>query len=283
LFTDKTKMYHHALLQNIPTPRHKELPQFEEQPFAPPFIIKPINSTSSRGFFKCESKLAEEQFASSKAFGDVLAQEFVEGVEITLEGICQNYKHTTVATSRKTHFRPGIASSLKYPADIPAPLLAKIVSDNNRFVDTSGYEFGITHAEYLVNIEQNKYWFVEIAGRGGGCGISSHIIKAVSGNNVFDVYTKMLLGETSTIKTEHNQCILQFFEFLPNNNKINLKEMREKIEKNPNILLFKFNFLDHQYLKPAITDQDRHALVISTNDEAIEEARKILNEGGLRC
>lgn len=281
LFTNKIKMYEHAFEQNIPTPKYKLLDKFEEKPFTRPFVIKPVNSTSSRGFFKCENFLNIEQFEASKMFGDVLAQEYVEGIEITLEGICQNYKHKTVATSSKTHFRPGIASRLKYPADIPQEILEKIIKDNDRFVETSGYEFGITHAEYLVN--KDKYWLVEIAGRGGGCGISSHIIKTVSGNDVFDIYTKMLLGKISQLREENNQCILQFFEFLPTNAKINLNKMKDEIQKIPNILLFKFNFLDHQYLKPATTDQDRHALVVSTTEDAIEKVKKIFNEGGLKC
>lgn len=283
LFTNKISMCRHAINQKIPTPEYKELKCYEANPFPAPFVIKPVGSTSSRGFFKCNEKLQIEEFEFARKFGNVMVQRFVEGIELTLEGICQNYKHKTVAVSSKEHFRPGIASRLKYPADIPADMLRQIIQDNDKFVEASGYEFGITHAEYIVDIAKNKYWFLEIAGRGGGCGISSHIIKAVSGNDTFDVYTKLLMGETSTLKEENNLCILQFFEFLPNDQKVNLASMSKQIERNSDVLLFKFNFLDHQYLKPATTDQDRHALIIATSEKAIDEAREIFKKGGLRC
>lgn len=286
LFTQKPAMYKHAIKHGINVPEFLELDHYSDSiPMKYPFIIKPADSTSSRGFFKCEENFTKDQFDECSKFGKVMVQKFVSGIEITLEGICQNYNHTTLATSSKQHFRPGIASSLRYPANIPSELLSNIIKANDVFVNKSGFKFGITHAEYIVDLESQNFWLIEIAGRGGGCGISSHIIKAVSGTDILDCHTRMMLGEAISIKQENNPCLLQFFEFIPEEKRPNLELITNEIKEMKNVLLFQFNFLEYQYLKPAKTDGDRHAIVICTEniDQTISDIKDIFAKQGLQC
>ena len=65
--------------------------------------------------------------------GYIIAEEFVEGDEYTAEGFASDYKHRTMAISKKKHFRLAIASSLEYPAQLSAEEKKKLVTFNDLF------------------------------------------------------------------------------------------------------------------------------------------------------
>jgi phosphoribosylaminoimidazole carboxylase (NCAIR synthetase) len=134
-------------------------------------IIKPVDAQSSRGIFKIDDsnlqhiQVLYDEAVSFSQQNYVIAEEFVIGKEITVEGICIENRHYTLATSSKNHFRTGIASELRYPAKINHTLMNKIYQFHNRFIEKTGLNFGITHSEYIVNNEETDFWLVEAACR----------------------------------------------------------------------------------------------------------------------
>jgi biotin carboxylase len=183
-------------------------------------IIKPVDAQSSRGIYKigANSKNLEKIFKESLSYSKenyIIAEQFVNGKEITIEGFCVNNKHITLAISDKKHFRTGIASELKYPSIIDEYLQKNLVAFHNSFVESTGLKFGITHSEYIVNEKDNDFWLVESACRGGGSLISSHIVPWVTGVNLYECYYDALFGKNVTIKPYEisKSAILYFFEF----------------------------------------------------------------------
>ena len=165
-----------------------------------PIIIKPVDATNSRGFRKIENyselKFLEESLRFSP-LQTIIGQQYVEGdVMITLDGVCSGNKHKTlVSASKSDYFKPGITRWLRYPCSLPDPLLKTIVIDNDYFIEKCNLNFGLTHAEYIVNTKTNKHWFIECAARGAGAGIANHITPWVSGINFYDILYQSIIGQ----------------------------------------------------------------------------------------
>lgn len=187
-----------------------------------PWIIKPVDSQSSRGVFRIDAENRAgwaEMLNEAKGYsknGNVIAEQFVTGTEFTVEGICIRGSHQILAISRKKHFRTGIASELRYSSGLEASLLRELQKFHNQFIEATGLQTAVTHSEYIINEETGEFWIIEMACRGGGSLIPSHIVPWVSGVDVYDVFYRSLMGENVRInQTENRQAILFFFEFPP--------------------------------------------------------------------
>lgn len=251
LFTNKYKTFQFAKSIGIPVPlttlKKEELSDF-------PLVVKPVDATNSRGFRKVDHKKdLEEAYQSSKKFsnsGQVIFQEYLFGkTQITLDGVCSGGFHKTLATSKKgEYFKPGLTSSVRYPSNISPRLLNQIISDNDKYVEMSGLNFGLTHGEYIVDEEKEEYHLVEIAARGAGAGITDKITPWVSGIDPYEIIYSSLKGEKVDVKSLiplNRPAILQFYHEneMKNFSILNLDE----IKKNKGVAAFYFDFRSEQF------------------------------------
>lgn len=227
LFTNKYASRHFARSLGIPVPEFSIIQNVDQARLFynklknDKFIIKPVDSQSSRGiaFIYKEEDIQEKIVNSALSFSSekyVIMEELLEGIEITAEGICIDTKHTTLVTSRKTHIKPGIAKSLTYPADIPDEIRDLIIYYNNLYVNSSSLDYGITHSEYFYNPTSKEVWLIEIACRGGGSLISSHIVPHTTGVHIYDLLIEYLANGVETPITANfplKSALLYFFEF----------------------------------------------------------------------
>ena len=149
-----------------------------------PFILKPVSLQSSLGLLKVE--INEEvnhtdyvQTLHKLGVSQIIKEEFVEGVEYTVEGYKhKNGFHEILCASRKEkRIGFGIANALNY-----TPIAKQIVEEisldlENLFED---YPFGPTHTE-VIRKDNGEFYLVESAIRGGGSGIPSDIIPSLTG------------------------------------------------------------------------------------------------------
>lgn len=229
-FANKYLSRLYAQSVGVPIPAYTAVKTVEEieafiNKVGAPLIIKPCDAQSSKGIHKIEAGATkaelEDYLADALQYSFVktaILEQFVEGVEVTVEGFCANGKHRVMAMSRKTHFKMGIASTLTYPANLSKKIEDAIIAVDNRYVEQSGMEFGPTHAEYIVNEETGEFWLVEIASRGGGTRISSDIVKWVSGFDVYEALVTCLEGREKEIDVKQVQPLrrsaeLHFFDF----------------------------------------------------------------------
>ncbi len=176
-----------------------------------PIIIKPVDATMSRGFCKiCSaSEITKEILETSIKFsksGKVIVQKYIPGNMVTLEGVCSNGKHKTLATSIKIdneYFKPGITSSVIYPARISDFFLEKIIEANDKYVEMSGMQFGLTHSEFIISegCFLEDFHLIEIGARGGGAGIADKIVPWVSGVDTYEIFYNSLNGVKKDIKS----------------------------------------------------------------------------------
>ena len=235
-----------------------------------PVILKPVDLQSSRGIFKIDAHNQDncieffEQCMAVSSKGYILVEQFVAGTELTFEGICSGGIHKTVAISEKRHFRTGIASDLIYPAQLPEDIRLEMIQANDRYVESSGLLFGITHAEYMYDAQSGKFYLIEIACRGGGTLISSHIVPWVSQINVYQILLDSLRGkhtDLSNIVVGSRSAILHFFEF-PNGRVTRIQGLDE-IRALHGVAQIKLDFEEGSVISSATDDRSRQGFCIT--------------------
>lgn len=283
-FVNKVLMREHATACGIPCPRFARVNHLHElQAFVKdvglPVIIKPADAQSSRGVNKIDKENVdqlESLFVQSLKFsscGYVIAEQFIDGREVTVEGFAAGFRHRTLAVSLKRHFRTGIASELRYPAALPEGVLASLERYADLFVERSGLRFGITHAEFMVQPESGNVFLVEIACRGGGTLISSDIVPWVSGVNVYENLYECLFGrepDVKALRVSRRPAILKFFEFKPG--VVKAISGIEALRANPAVVRAEMLFKPRDTLKPAEDDRSRQGFFIAkaTTDEELD-------------
>jgi len=281
--TNKLEMFRFGRSLGIPMPESAEAASTEEvKAFGLahgfPIIIKPADSTMSRGFRKIETlvEINDDIFKSTKKFsktGRVVTQTFISGEMVTLEGVCSGGKHRTIAVSKKDgFFGPGINTGVQYP--YWSPLVEKIVATNDLYVENTGMKFGLTHSEFIF--ENDKFCLIEIGGRGGGAGITDKIVPWVSGINIYEILYQSLMGKVIDVK---NIQVLQrpaLLRYYTKEQVTNYTEDKNDIIKNlKGVADFNYNFAGKQY----VTDKNdiRHTMAIYLR-ETSEEINELENQ-----
>ena len=280
-FSDKYTMFRYGSSIGMPVPWSTLDPEEAINRDCFPLVVKPVDATNSRGFrvvHKAYDLLdcceMARKFSKSK---QVIIQEYLGGeVQITLDGICSGGLHKTIATSRKgAYFCPGISSSVKYPSNVEPALLDRIISDNDRYVELAGLEFGLTHAEYIIS--GSNYHLVEIAARGAGVSISNEIVPWVSGINSHDVLYASLQGEKVDVKSMvplKRPAILQYYH--ENQMSDFSKDNLDKIRSLQGVAVFHFDFRGLQFASD--DTNPRHSMGIyraETEDELDAVVRQV--------
>jgi biotin carboxylase len=241
-------------------------------------VIKPTDNQGSRGVFKINNiNELERKFSESIGYsreGIALVEEFIVGMEVTVEGFVAGGELVPLAISGKKHTPPPriIATNLEFPPHFPARVMDEIKSTARRTASALGMRNGSFHGEFIVN--DKGVYLVEAAHRGGGSGTSSHIVPAVSGVNILEKLVYVSLGEKVEIKpTRSDACILQFLEFQPGSC-IDIKGL-DWARQIPGVLLFELNFAPGGIIPEITDDSKRHGAAIVTAN-TIETAREIL-------
>jgi carbamoyl-phosphate synthase large subunit len=276
-FTNKYSMYEFGSSIGVPVPYAEIVSSVDHikefgNKYGYPIIIKPVDSTMSRGFrkFDNESEVSEKTLESSLSFSKskrAVVQKFVFGDMVTLEGVCSGGKHRTIATSRKRHyFKAGITSGVRYPSDYPDSIINKMIEANDKYVEMSGLNFGLTHSEYLVD---DEFFLLEIGARGGGASITDKIVPWSSGIKTYDILYESLMGEVLDVKSLNilkKPALLKYYQ----EDEVNEKQA-DKIRKIKGVSLFCHNFTRTQF-SPDKNDC-RHSMAIYLADDSADMSR----------
>ena len=167
----------------------------------------------------------------------------------------------------KSHYshRPMVAESLLYTPthayfDFPA-----LCAQNDQLVKVSGLPFGITHAEY--RFADGKFWLMEIAARGCGSLVTSHLVPEVSGVQVSDHYLASVLGhEVPPVRIRDNPrfAVLEFMGFKPG--RIQSIEGLDESRSISGVLKVAMNYDSKEYLPLPTDDTNRSGYFIAVAD-----------------
>lgn len=279
LFTNKYAMKNFCEKHSIPYPEYKlchtaaEAEKFFEQ-IQSDMIIKPLDSNSSHGVFtvkSCEdiANLFDESRSFSKTENAVLAERYINGTEFTVDGIKTPEKHFTLAISEKKHFEhnKNIARELYFTRENSKYDYSELAKQNDFFVDNSPLQFGLTHAEYKY--ENGKFYLIEIAARGGGNLISSHIVPFLSGFDNYQYLLECSLGnitcpDFSLQDKLKNKCaVLYFFDSPADGGICREFQGTSILENTPQVVEYRFNVKKGDIIKNAVSDAERIGFYIA--------------------
>jgi biotin carboxylase len=238
-----------------------------------PLFCKPADSQSSRGVSRLDEQnesvivQAFERAKSASPIGETIFEQFVAGKEATVEGFVVEGRPTTLAISDKAHYDDlsGVARTLTWPGDFRPEVTERIARANEATVRALGIPFGITHGEFLVD-EQGEPWLVEMAARGGGTRIASHIVPALTGFEPTPALIATLLGETPEVVCTGRRAAQLRFLRLPTGKRILGFPNRADLSATPGVIEIAFNQTVGDRVPEVADDRSRHGYVIVSAD-----------------
>lgn len=270
-FTNKHRMRSITSAAGVPSPPFtlvRDLPEAcrAASRIGWPVVVKPTDNQSSRGvrIVGCPSQF-ESAFTAAvqqSRSGEILVEGFLDGTEVTVESFCCDGIVNVAGISDKDHFpqRPEVANRLTYPADFDAPVLERIERLNRAVISALGLKTGICHAEYIV--VRSEPYLVEIAARGAGSRVYSHIVPYLAGAPVPQAYLHFVAGETLRIAADGQSraANLAFFCFRPG--RVQSIDGVEKAAALPGVQEVLLEFAVGDILHEASDDRSRPGLTV---------------------
>ncbi len=190
--------------------------------FGYPLIIKPTDSSGSRGVSKIESDDDGVEDAVKHAFiysnsGEVIVEEYMQGTEFTVEVIVDGGEvHVLAVTEKKKveSTRGTVARELatpERPNDVVKAISDLVVS---AFVALE-YTDGPGHAEVILK-DAGGVGMIEVAGRGGGFMVFERFLPIVTGLNVARMAVLQSVGlPIGPVNNLKRAGVLRFFPSRP--------------------------------------------------------------------
>lgn len=165
-----------------------------------PLIVKPVDRSGSRGVTKVlfENQLPEAiNYAISESFcKKAIVEEYVDGVEVSVETISYKGEHTILAITDKVTTGPPHFVELAHhqPSSLSNEIQEKIKSETIKCLNALNINFGAGHSEFKITPKCEVY-AIEVGARMGGDFIGSHLVKLSTGYDFLEGVIQIALGE----------------------------------------------------------------------------------------
>ncbi|MCR5151395.1 MAG: ATP-grasp domain-containing protein [Clostridiales bacterium] len=188
-----------------------------------PFIVKPADSSGSRGIFKVsdleDKKLIDEAYSYARTYsreGDVIVEEYMSGPEvsvetISLDGVCHIIRITDKITTGAPHF---VEMGHSQPTCLDAETVKRISEVTVQANKAIGIKCGPSHTEIIVTQQGPK--IVELGARLGGDNITTHLVPMSTGVDMVECCIKIALGEKPDISQKWDKgAAVRYFRQRP--------------------------------------------------------------------
>ena len=182
-----------------------------------PIIVKPADRSGSRGITKLESadrfEEAVERAKSESFSGVVLAEEFFQGNEYSVEYISWKGKHYFLSITEK--FTSGAPMFIEKghlePARVSASIEMKVKCVVEHALDGLGVEYGASHSELKIN-EDGEIAIIEIGSRMGGDRIGSDLVSLSTGYDFVASVVAVAMGQCPALPEieERNYAAIRY-------------------------------------------------------------------------
>jgi len=208
-FTNKSRMRQCAKQAGFAVPKFRLITVAEELPGASaalgyPVVVKPVDNQSGRGVGKVSDPAGlDAAFVLAKGFsraGQVLIEECVDGVEIIVDGFMVAGQAKVLGLAYKTPYAdaPTISSRILYPGGPPPGNAPAIHAATQAVISALGLQDGVFHAEFILCSDHVVP--IDIAARGGGVMIYSHVLPHISGVDANQAMIRLTTGEAVSIE-----------------------------------------------------------------------------------
>lgn len=246
-----------------------------------PLIIKPTESSGSRGVSKINSKSQKNiNFLIAKAFeysknNEVIIESYMDGYECTVETFTDKGITTVLAITEKLKVdkTDGLIASELRTFNRESLVYDEISNLIIKIIKILGYEYGPCHSEVIVT-KSGKIGIVEIGARGGGFLVFNSLVPLISGINIAKLTILQSIGmEIKIGKVEKNHAILKFIS--PMNGKIKSISGFDKLNKIKGISAESFVKVGDN-VKFSESDGDRLGYILSSGKsyECVEKLIK---------
>lgn len=227
--TDKGKMIHALEKMNVPVPRFEILNSEAEIKTAyekissggtKPVILKPVNSSGSRGVIKVnpnEDLHSAFSYSQKAGNGTVVISEFMNGPEVSVEVFSSKTGPEVVTITDKTtsgnpHF---VEIGHSQPSLLNLDIQTKIEKIALEAVNALEIHSGPAHVEIIVD-QGTTPKIVEVGARLGGDFITSHLVPLSTGFDMVTATLKAAAGEEISVTKSHNSGVaIQFITCNP--------------------------------------------------------------------
>lgn len=188
-----------------------------------PIVIKPVDNRGSIGVCVVHSdeELRESWFEAVKNSHSrlVIAEEYIDGDVITVDGYCYNNKFTFLSTATRDVYpeQSTVGKALYYPGLLTTEQYSELERRSSVIVVETGITYGFVHIEYLR--KNGKFWFQEIANRGGGIFISNTVLPYVKDTDLMGIYIDHALGTFTKLEVNSSNRKAIVFSLEPKGDK----------------------------------------------------------------
>lgn len=287
--TDKLLMRKQLQKDKLPIPKYFKIYTLKDfldvtKLFEKDFIVKPSDSSGSKGVLLCnnDSNL-EEIYNSAKKYsisGNILLEEFMEGPEVSVETLTFAGKTKVIAITDK--YKSQLPYFVEMGHSIPSQLdmetKLKIEKLAIQAVNSIGINVGPAHTEIIVTNEGPK--IVEIGARLGGDHITSHLVLLATGVDMVEATIKISLGQVPNLKDSlFKGAAIQYFG--GKNGIINKIDNFEEFEKLSGVQEIIINKKVGDTILDIQSSNDRlgHVIIKKSNaKEAVLACKKIISK-----
>ena len=223
--TDKSLMRESFDKFGVPSPVSLRCWSLEEaqtasQKIGFPVVVKPADNAGSRGVSKVDTPTeipaAYQMALAHSQKGLVLVEEFMEGVEISVEAFVYKGQVYIMTLSDKIRSEPPVLldTTVLFPSNHLLDIQNSAQEVASRAIKATGIDMSTVHSELMVTSEGPK--MVELAARGAGFRVFTDIIPWVTGIDVVEELIKIALGMEPDLDVKyHRGAVLRFPEVPP--------------------------------------------------------------------
>lgn len=179
-------------------------------PDAYPVIVKPVDSSCSNGVTKVNSKdefdKAVLRATEASKSGEILVEEFIPGMEVSVESISYHGKHYVLTiTDKETTGEPFFVETAHHqPSVLPEEVAKRLREFVPRILDALDITNGASHAEFKIDTK-GGIKFIEIGARGGGDHISYQLVRLSTGYDYVKGMIEVALDQFTEPEVK-NEC-----------------------------------------------------------------------------
>ncbi len=202
--TDKSEMREAFTRHGAPTPRAIRVRSEDELRAAAsrlgyPVIVKPTDGVGSKGVTRAgapaELDLAWKRAQAVTRTGVLVCEEYVEGPEVSVEGLTmEGETHLVAITDKITSGTPYfVETGHTQCTRLPGGTRAEILEAARLGVEALGLDWCASHTEIRIGMQGPR--IMEIGARLGGDRITSDLTPLACGVNIFEGAIQVALGE----------------------------------------------------------------------------------------
>ncbi|MFC1874503.1 ATP-grasp domain-containing protein [Chloroflexota bacterium] len=283
--TDKALMREKYLAQGVPSPLFRVVHTLEEaaqavEELALPAVIKPADNAGSRGVARLDRKSQlESAFRKAKGFseqGKVMIEQFMDGVEVSVEAFVSRDEIKILALSDKIRTPPPylLDTTVIFPSNYPGEVRSRIREVATKAIKAVGINEGPVHIEIMMTADGPK--MVELAARGPGFKVFTNMIPYVTEVDIVEGVIKQALGEEPDLEIRaHRASVLKFVGARPG--KIKNISGIEQVKNMSGVHDFELYLGIGDEIKPLTSGEDRIGHIISfavSREKALEITEK---------